>query len=132
MSDHEPLDFKPTPARVMAAAEEKVSSSTIPGETITMECSGTPWSVRILGRSTGRGTFGPPLLLLGFWEGAQTEGDPGLEAIVVGRCLTTLSDDDLQHAFAGARPWRRLEEPRKRGHRSGGQRRDDAARRRRT
>lgn len=130
--EHDPSEFKPKPARVMAATEAEAPPSAIAVEMITLESGGSSWSVRILGRSGGRGASVVPLLLLGFWEGLEPKGDPRREKIVVGRSLAAMSEGDLRDALAGARPWRPPDRARKRAERSGGNRRDGAARRRRT
>jgi hypothetical protein len=130
--EHDPAEFKPTPARVMAATEGEPSPSAATVETITLESGGSSWSVRVLGRSGGGDASAVPLLLLGFWEGLEPQGDPQRERVVVGRSLTTMSDGDLRDALTAARPWKPPARARKRGEDPTGNRRDGATRRRRT
>jgi hypothetical protein len=68
-----------------------------------VEVDGTTWTVRVLGRSGGASGTSPPLLLLGFWDGAA-DGIHRREAMTVGRALSGLSPDALREALAEAGP----------------------------
>lgn len=60
------------------------------------------WTVRVLGRSAGRGRRPVPLLLLGFWESAEPRGPHALEALVPGQTLAELGPERLEEALARA------------------------------
>lgn len=128
----EPSEFKPTPARVMAAAEEEAPCIEPTVEEARLDVDGASWSVRVLGRAGGSGASAVPVLLLGFWPGSEPEGDPRLERVVAGRSLDAMSDSDLRAAFSGARPWQAPVKAPKRPERQRRDHRDGATRRRQT
>jgi hypothetical protein len=127
-----PSEFKPTPARVMAAAEGEGPGVEPTVEEACIDVEGAPWSIRVLGRAGGSGASAVPVLLLGFWPGSEPEGDPRLERVVAGRFLETMSESDLREALSGARPWQPPSKAPKRTERERRDRRDGATRRRQT
>lgn len=91
---------KPTPVRDLTG-EPPAASPEADVPEVTLEVDGDTWTVRVLGRSGGAAGTRPPLLLLGFWSGGG-EGDPSLEALVVGTSLASLSGAALKRALSGA------------------------------
>ena len=91
---------KPTPARDLNGASSPPAPDADLPEAV-IEVDGTPWTVRVLGRSGSASGRSPPLLLLGFWR----EGDhekPSLEALVVARAMSDLSTEALRDALSRA------------------------------
>jgi hypothetical protein len=125
-------EFKPTPVRVMAAAESDSVQTDRVVEEASFELEGAFWSVRVLGRAGGGSASTAPLLLLGFWPGPEVQGDPVREHMVVGRSLDAMSQADLREAFSRARPWQAPAKAKKGPDRQRGDRPDGATRRRRT
>ena len=97
---------KPTPVRDLAAPG--VSPGAFPEvepdiDEATVEVDGTSWTIRVQGRSGGSDAMKPPLLLLGFWKAQTVASPPDREALVVGRLLADLTEDDLEAALAESR-----------------------------
>jgi len=96
----EPARGKPTPAR-SRSGDPPVSEPEADVAESTVVVDGVTWTVRVSGRSGSASGMSPPLLLLDFRSG---DGDGGaeLEALVVGRSLSGLSEEQLESALAGA------------------------------
>lgn len=107
---------KPTPVRELAGAELRQTSPSGPSadvgpggveadvSEVAFESEGATWRVRVLGRSGRAEGRSPPLLLLGFWGGANDDGPPVREATVVARALSELTLWRLEAALAEASP----------------------------
>lgn len=101
----------PTPVRTLlaAAGQEAETPSAVrsavpePEPRATLEVDGRTWTVGEVGRSLGGPSAAPvPLLLVGFFQDPDGE-DHQREALVVGRALRDLSEDQLEAALRASR-----------------------------
>jgi hypothetical protein len=93
---------KPTPARDLAGVEPRAPGPDPDLADAVVEDEEGTWRVRVLGRSGRAGGRAPFLLLLGFWDADEPEGDPSREAIVIAKTLSELTPERLEAALAAA------------------------------
>jgi hypothetical protein len=67
---------------------------------VQLEVEGKLWTVTVLGRAGGGAAT--PLLLLGFQAAEEQSVGPTLEALVVGKTLSGMSESRLETALASA------------------------------
>jgi hypothetical protein len=109
-----PPGAKPTPVRGLGGAELRQTTPSGPSadagpggleadvSEVAFESDGATWRVQVLGRSGRAEGRSPPLLLLGFWGGADDDGPPVREATVVARALSELTLWRLEAALEEA------------------------------
>ena len=90
---------RPTPARTMPKSEAPVAVEPDTGQ-VQLEVDGKLWTVTVLGRAGGGAAT--PLLLLGFRAADEQSAVPTLEALVVGKTLSGISESRLEVALASA------------------------------
>ena len=101
-----PESGKPTPVRDLsrpAASTDLPAEVDVDVEETTVDVDGLSWTVRVQGRSGGASTANTPLLLVGFWKAPSVASTPDREALVVGRLLADMSEEELAAALAGSR-----------------------------
>lgn len=98
-------DARPTPVRASLDGHEGTSGGADPEEEeIQLALDGSEWVVRVNGRTrAGVAVGGAPILMLGFFDDPAATV-PRLEALVVGRSLSDMSEGQIDAAFRLARP----------------------------